>query len=191
MSSSGPRVLRWYAALAVLSVTPVVAAAQDGAADAAQQGDAAPGAKPVTAEEALDTARDAYAPPAEQTVTACPEDSVEADEKSGGGDVIVVCRQVNSGEQYRIEHVPSPRLDRTADGVPRAPDVTTIPSCTPGGQTVCVKFGHVPPPVLMVDVTKFPEPLAPEVAAKVSRAPDDATLEPPPVTGERVPIPTD
>ena len=188
MSSSGPAAWQWCTGL-VLVVAPATCAWAQTAPDEVPRA-SADAATPVTAKQALDTARDAYQAAPEQTVTACPEDAVEADEKNGGGDVIVVCRQVNTGAQYRIEHVPSARLDQTADGAPRPPDLDTIPPCVPSASTVCVKFGRAPPPVLMVDVTKFPHPLPPEVAAKVTSAPLVAgDPVPPPVTGRRIAIP--
>ena len=169
--------------LLAVGALPGPLAAQDG-----RQEGAAPAAG-VTAEEALETARDAYSVP-EQRVSACPENTMESEEGEEG-DVIIVCRQLAPEYQYQTRDGPAPQMNRTAGGAPRAPDLTTIPSCIPGQGLVCMKFGYVPPPVLMVDVTKFPEPLPPEVAAKVFRAPPEDEPPAPKLTGERVPIPLD
>jgi hypothetical protein len=58
---------------------------------------------------------------------------------------------------------------------------------------VCVKFGQVPPPALMIDLAALPEPLAPEDAALVFRAPEEAAGEPASRVpfGQRIPVPTE
>lgn len=145
----------------------------------------------LRAEEALETARDAYYAPGEQIVSLCPEMVREEGEE---GTVIVVCRTLGPPNRFQTREGPRPRMDQTADGVPRAPDVTTIPSCKGRsmGIGVCITgLGSVPPPVLMIDLTKLPEPLSAEDAARVFRAPQEEQPEQRPVTGERVPIPAD
>ena len=131
----------------------------------------------LSAEEAIENAKDAYYVREEGTVRVCPQgtagESVEGEE----GNVIVVCRELGPANPFQTREGPRPGMDRTADGVVRAPDVTTIPPCNEDGGplAVCMKgVGWAPPPVLMVDVTKFPEPLSDKDAAKVFRAPDEA-----------------
>ena len=148
MSSGGARALAGCLAVTLALSLPTGALAQE--------------QEPLTAEQAIEAARDAYYVTDGDYVTVCPEDTAQ------GNDVIVVCRRVRAGNVFRTRNLPSPRMDRTADGVPRAPDVSTIPPCVPGGLSMCIGgLGWVPPPAYIVDVTAFPEPLAPEVAAKV------------------------
>ena len=145
----------------------------------------------VSAGEAIENARDAYSVSDEQTVTLCPEDASEEEAQGADGNVIVVCRRLGPANPFQTRDGPRARMDRTADGAPRAPDISTIHSCGPGAGICVMGLGWVPPPVLMVDVTKFPEPLSPEDAALVFRAPADEEAPPRRVTGERVPIPLD
>jgi len=162
MSSIGAGHVRWWcfglAPLAVLLAFP------------------ASGQESITAQEALENARDVYYAPGEQYVSACPDNTAEGRAEGEDGNVIVVCRRPGPANTFQTRETPRPRLDQTADGSPRAPDVSTIPPCHGGAMSVCMSgLGSVPPPVLMVDVTAFPEPLSPEDAAAVFRAPAPVT----------------
>ncbi len=147
-------------------------------------------AQTVSAEEAIETAREVYRVP-EQTVSLCPEDAVEEAVAGAQGNVIVVCRQLGGPYEFQTRDGPRPDLGRTATGAPRAPDVSTIPPCgsVAGGVGIatCSRFGSVPPPAIMVDTTAFPEPLSAEDAARVFRA-DEGERRTAPITGERVSI---
>jgi hypothetical protein len=176
MSSSGAGTLRWCAALALVAAWPAEAGAQERAT--------------VGAEEALENARDVYYPPDEQSVSACAQNEQEGRAETAEGNVIVVCRRLGPANELQTRELPRPRMDQTADGAPRAPDVFGLPPCE--SYMVCVKFGQVAPPVLMIDLAALPEPLAPEDAALVFRAPEEEQAAAAPrITGRRVPIPAD
>lgn len=191
-------------ACALIAAAWTLSAADPAAAEDGKAGDQ----RPITAEEAIENARDAYYSPDEQRVTLCAENAVEdrpgdraekraedraadraADEEA---DVIVVCRRLGPANPFQTRDGPRARMDQAGDGTPRAPDISTIPPCGSAaggfGSGMCIGFGWAPPPVLMVDVTKFPEPLSAQDAALVIRAPsgDDPPL--PLVTDERVPM---
>jgi len=160
---------------------PAIAGAQD----------SGPASAATSAEEALETARDVYYPPDEQSVSACAQGEQEGRAESLEGNVIVVCRRLGPANELQTRELPRARMDRTADGVPRAPDVSGLPPCVNTATAMCISFGSVPPPVLMVDVTKFPEPLSPEDAALVVRMEGEGDAVAPPLTGKRVPIPAE
>lgn len=102
--------------------------------------------------------------------------------------VILVCRDLGDDEAYRSP-LPAPTAsDRTIiPGLTDPPCWVTNPSAvgTPG----CMRFGSVPPPAIIVDLTQFPEPLDDASAAAVSRVPEEE-LEGalPAPNGERIPI---
>ncbi len=157
-------------AASALFLVPGMAAAQE------------PG-EPLFAEQAIETARALYSVP-EQTVSVCPDDTGEEAEDGAAGDVIIVCRRLGGPYEFQTRAGPRADTSRTAGGAPRPPDVSTIPPCgsVPGGFGVasCTRFGSAPPPALMIDVTRFPEPLSPEDAARVFRIEEEAS--PLPVT---------
>lgn len=183
MSSSGPGPGGRCAALILLVGLPGAGAAQDIAAEPPT----------ATAEAVLANARDVYYAPEEQSVSACARGEAEGRAENAAGNTIVVCRRLGPANELQTRALPRPRMDQTADGVPRAPDVSGLPPCASGGLSVCIGgLGSVPPPALIVDVTRFPEPLSPEHAARVLRAEDAARAgdaAPRRVIGERVPIP--
>ena len=126
----------------------------------------------MSAEEAIETAREACYTPEEQIVTACPDGLSEESAEGEDGTVIVVCRRLGPANPFQTRDGPRPELDETAAGAPRAPDFRR-PPCVPSLLTVCFRgLGSVPPPVLMIDLTKLPEPLTPEEAAAVFRVED-------------------
>ena len=101
---------------------------------------------------------------------------------------IVVCGFVDETENYMS---PIPR--ETASDRIIIPGLTDPPCwVTGGGPPSCVRFGWVPPPALIIDVTAFPEPLSAADAADVyAVAPEenpDTQASDRPAVGERVPI---
>ena len=68
---------------------------------------------------------------------------------------MVVCG-FDRGEQWRVPSTadsdPASRQGQD-NGVPRAPNVSSLPDCSRG----CLGFGKVPPPVYVVDFSKLPE----------------------------------
>ena len=113
------------------------------------------GAAPVRAQDAVQDRVDraiavqkhSYGPPTPRKSCGVPDDS---------GD-IVVCAPDNS--QYRIPSTAesNPRSKEALNtGIPRAPNVGTLPDCSQG----CISIGSVPPPVYLIDFSELPE--APE-----------------------------
>ncbi len=134
------------------------------AASAAQT----PAEQPRTAEQFIDTAREAYSVP-EPEVERC---------ATPVGNEIVVCRQLDKVPDQRL---PSPtdraqaRGEMPSDPIPEAPYVLGLPEC--GVEVVCHRVGRPPPPIYIIDLSKIPEPLSPEEAARVFRAPDESSPE--------------
>jgi hypothetical protein len=111
---------------------------------------AAQNAPPVTADEAVAVAQDAYGPPDSRAKAECPAPRP--------GDEIVVCGQEQDNSAFRVQS--SGDLDPTGkgakDNVPRAPDVGTV---YPG---VVVARGcfipPCPPPMpVLIDLKAIPE----------------------------------
>lgn len=128
----------------------------------------APEEQPRTAEQFIETAREIYSVQ-EPEAEAC---------SAPVGNEIVVCRQVDRVPDQRL---PSP-TDRARaaremppDPIPEAPYVLGLPEC--GVEVVCHSMGRAPPPVYIIDLSKIPEPLSPEEAARVFRAPDEPSPE--------------
>jgi len=121
---------------------------------AAQEDAQEPGS--LSAEEAIENARDQYYSPDVQTVTYCPKGAAEEREEGADGNVIVVCRQLGPANPFQTREGPRPRMDQTADGLPRAPDFSE--SCQRnGGQGVCLRIGRAPPRPLLIDLSAIPE----------------------------------
>lgn len=100
--------------------------------------------------------------------------------------VILVCRELTDSERY-MSPLPKPvPSDRTI--IPGLTD----PPCWVTGAPNCIRFGWVPEPAIMVDVTAFPEPLSNEEAARVTaiESEGDQGGHGTPL-GERVPIDLD
>lgn len=74
---------------------------------------------------------------------------------NGDPDVIVVCKQWESGAAYTFDAPTRADTEVTGSGVPRAPDVFGLPPCS--SYTVCQRFGSVPPPAIMIDFASLPE----------------------------------
>jgi hypothetical protein len=118
---------------------------------AAQVGDYGPTipAASTTAEQASETARQTYSTAPTPAPDAC------ARLEDADPDVIVVCREWESGEAYTFDAPTRADTEVTGSGVPRAPDVFGLPPCS--SYTVCQRFGSVPPPAIMVDFASLPE----------------------------------
>lgn len=100
---------------------------------------------------------------------------------------IVICGQRDETQEY-LSPIPRPtQSDRRI-----IPGMTDPPCWVNGGRPPsCVRFGWVPPPVLMIDLDALPEPLTDEQAADIYRIPaeqDEASPGSGVAVGERVPI---
>lgn len=87
-------------------------------------------------------------------------------EKAGPDGAIVVCggREANEKERLPLrDQLDSARS--TKDGLPRAPNVGSLPDCSRG----CIGLGGVPPPMYYFDITKLPEAPADSDADKIAR----------------------
>lgn len=112
------------------------------------------GSEPLSAEEAIENARDRYYAPDVQTVRYCPQGQIE---ERTDGNVIVVCRQLGPANPFLTRQGPRPRMDQTADGGPAPPDFRR-PPCVPSLLTVCVPgLGGTPPRPLLIDLSAIPE----------------------------------
>src|SRR5690606_15536912 len=101
----------------------------------------------ATAEELIERARSFYSLEQQGAREACPE--------SSEGE-IVVCREIGDPDRYRV---PSPTDEgKTDNGIPRAPNVSTLPDCATA--TFCSKVGGKPRQVILIDLKAIPE--APE-----------------------------
>jgi len=104
----------------------------------------------VTAEQALENARAVYSA-APHKAAPCPEST---------GDEIVVCAE---HEDPATQHVPSDSdSGDPRDGVPRAPDVSGLPS---GG----MRIGKTPRHPLIIDLSKIPEAPAGSDADRIAK----------------------
>lgn len=80
---------------------------------------------------------------------------------------IVVCRTNEENDRQKLPlPVQQDTSNTTADGAPRAPNVSGLPDCSKGG---CIGFGKAPVPVYYFDITKLPEPPAGSDAEKIAR----------------------
>ena len=135
-------------------------------------GSAAPAAAqteaPRTAEQFIETAREAYSVD-ETRPEACP---------APVGNEIVVCRQLEDPDQFRVAS-PTERAyaagEMPPDPIPRAPYVLGLPEC--GVEVTCHRIGRTPPPIYIIDLAAIPEALTPEEAALVFRAEDHVSPE--------------
>ena len=142
------------------AVASALTAAALGVAPAVAQGE--PPAQP-TAEQMIETAREAYRPPG-LTERCTPGEAGE----------IVVCAP--DPDRYRVSSSIEDAIaadQPVPDGLPRAPNVFGIPPCEEMG--VCMKIGSAPEPPLIIDLAALPHPLTPEEAANVFRADGEAS----------------
>jgi hypothetical protein len=105
----------------------------------------------VTAEEAIARSNGNYGPPA--PVRDCKQDAEN-------NEIVVCAEEDEDQEQFRVDS--SAELDPEGkqalnDGLPRAPDVAGDGIFKGDG---LMKFGSVPPPAIMFDISELPE--APE-----------------------------
>jgi len=136
----------------------IAAAALTPAQDAAPPAD--PAAAPsITATEALRNERAVTrSVTTAPRVKPCPEAS---------SNEIVVCRRL---EDPKTQYVPSDTDSGLPDddGVPRAPDVSGLPSCA--GATVCAQhLGAKPRQLYVIDLKAIPEPPAGSDADKIAK----------------------
>jgi hypothetical protein len=92
----------------------------------------------------------------------CPDDPQDG--------TIVVCAPDHS-ERWRVPSTAdeNPRSAAALNtGIPRAPRVTDLVDCSDPANG-CHGFGHVPPPVYYIDVTKLPAPPPGSDADKIAR----------------------
>lgn len=111
----------------------------------------APAAAQVTADEAVETAREVYGPPSSRPEPeACP---------APRPDEIVVCREIVEDDRYRVGSSTDDAIaagEAVDDGVPRAPDLAP-----PALPIVVARGCFVPPcpkpPAYMIDFASIPE----------------------------------
>ena len=122
-------------------------------------------AGPVYAQDAGDRTVDAaiarqkanYGPPSPRKACGVPDAS---------GD-IVVCAP--DSQQFRVQSTAqsNPRSKEALNtGVPRAPNLSTLPDCSQGG---CIGIGSVPPPVYLIDFSQLPDAPAGSDADQISK----------------------
>ncbi len=148
---------RLLAATALLALFPQLAQGQDDAA----------GSPVITAEEVIDNAATSWSILPTEAADPC-----AAIDENSDPDTIVVCREWESGERFMVDAPTRADTDVTGSGAPRAPDVSGLKPCS--AYTVCMKFGSVPPPAIMVDFAALPETPAGSDAARLYGGPTDA-----------------
>jgi len=117
-----------------------------------------------TAEQMIAVERELYRPP--EVGRRCPQ--------AGPGE-IVVCKE--DQQEFRVDSSLDDAIregKQIKDGVPRAPDVSTLPSCE---VVKCQRIGRTPERPLLIDLDALPVALTPEEAAHVFRA-EDAPADP-------------
>jgi len=140
----------WIVPACLLAIPPSPLAAQGLDLDIRpEQTEAA--SEQVAAEEAIQRSQVVYGPPPPRA--SCRQDS-------DGGEIVVCAEEEEDQSEFRVQSTaeldPESR-EATDDGVPRAPDVAGEGIFKGDGQ---VKFGSVPEPVIMFDISELPE--APE-----------------------------
>lgn len=109
----------------------------------------------VTAEQAIETAKETYGPHVPNSQTKCP--------KPTSSDEIIVCRELEEQSQFRVKS--TSQLDPKShealnNGIPDAPNVTS-PGLDQYGQVTmrgCGLQKCPPPPAYMIDFSTLPEP---------------------------------
>jgi hypothetical protein len=123
---------------------------------------------PITADEAMANAREYWS----TTPTEVPDACAQA-QAGAGEDVIVVCRQWESGERYTFDRPTRADSSVTGSGAPR-PQITDESCLRTRGRENCMMGGWVPPPAIMVDFATLPETPADSEAARRYGGPTDA-----------------
>jgi len=117
----------------------------------------------VTAEEAVQTAREVYGPALpDQRPEPCPV---------ARPDEIVVCREIVEDDRYRVPSSTDDALGAGAavdDGLPRAPDVFGMPPCQ--AYQFCGTIGRAPTHPLLIDLKAIPEAPPGSDAARYAEA---------------------
>jgi hypothetical protein len=109
----------------------------------------------ITAEQALANAQAVYSVTPKKAEP-CPEAT---------GDEIVVCAR---NEDPATQYVPSNTDSGDPyDGVPHAPNVSTLPSCAV--TTMCSRVGKQPRQLYVIDLKAIPEPPAGSDADKIAK----------------------
>lgn len=139
---------------------------------------AAQDAGPVTAEQAVAAAQEAYGPPDTRAKPACPAPKP--------GDEIVVCGENEDPGKYRVKSSADLDPKNAKDGLPRAPDLFNLPQPAMVGVGVSAKGCFIPPcpspmPVL-IDLKAIPEAPPGSDADRVAKglAPRDRDAPPTP-----------
>lgn len=83
----------------------------------------------------------------------------------GSGDAIVVCGTNPENARQKLGSVAPQGLGKTADGAPRAPNVSALADCSKG----CIGFGKVPPPMYYFDIKALPAAPAGSDADRIAR----------------------
>jgi len=109
----------------------------------------------ITAEQAMANYR---------AITTATPPKVEACPEYTGGEIVVCAEREDPKKQY----VPSDTDNgSTDDGVPHAPNVSTLPNCA--SATMCSRVGKTPVHPLVIDLKAIPEPPAGSDADKIAR----------------------
>ena len=127
-----------------------------------------PATAQVTAEKAIETAREVYGPVLQnQGPEPCPE---------ARPDEIVVCREIVEDDRYRVRSPTDDAIEGGAavgDGLPRAPDLgpAALPIVVARG---CIIPPCPKPPAYMIDFASIPEAPPGSDAARYGGAPPPA-----------------
>ena len=82
-----------------------------------------------------------------------------------GGDAIVVCGANPENQRQKLDSVAPQGAGKTADGAPRAPNVSGLADCSRG----CIGLGSAPVPMYFFDIKALPEPPAGSDADRIAR----------------------
>lgn len=83
----------------------------------------------------------------------------------GSGDGIVVCGANAENARQKLDSVAPEGAGRTADGAPRAPNVSGLRDCSRG----CIGIGSAPAPMYFFDIKALPEAPAGSDADRIAR----------------------
>ncbi|MCH7629917.1 MULTISPECIES: hypothetical protein [Novosphingobium] len=83
----------------------------------------------------------------------------------GSGDAIVVCGTNAENARQKLDSVAPLGAGKTADGAPRAPNVSGLRDCSRG----CIGFGTAPAPMYYFDIKALPPAPAGSDADRIAR----------------------
>lgn len=83
----------------------------------------------------------------------------------GAGDAIVVCGSNPENARQKLDSVAPLGAGKTADGAPRAPNVSGLRDCSKG----CIGFGRAPTPMYFFDIKALPPPPAGSDADRIAK----------------------